>query len=312
MSERWTTESIPDLTGLTALVTGGNSGIGKQAAMALAGAGATVLLGCRNPKKAAVAMSDILDEYPDAEVEPLPLDLGDLDVVAEAADHVLGRLRPLDLLINNAGVMAPPRMETEQGYELQFGTNHLGHFALTGRLLPKLLEAEAPRVVTVSSMAHRQGSMDFEDLNWEQGYSRWPAYGRSKLENLLFAFELDRRLRRAGSNAISAACHPGYAATNLQTSGPGEGIFGIVLKPLGMLGNLFLAQSDAMGALPTLYAATAPDVEGGDFIGPDGIGGARGHPKKVGCSDAARDEDDARRLWEVSEELTGVAFTQLD
>lgn len=311
MSDRWTTEDIPDLTGRTALVTGGNSGIGKQAAMALAGAGATVLLGCRDPKKAAVAMSDILDEFPDAEVEPLPLDLADLDVVAEAADHVLGRVRPLDLLINNAGVMAPPRMETEQGFELQFGTNHLGHFALTGRLLPKLLEAEAPRVVTVSSMAHRQGSMDFDDLNWEQGYSRWPAYGRSKLENLLFTFELDRRFHAAGTNAIAAACHPGYAATNLQTSGPGEGIFGIVLKPIGWIGNLFLAQSDAMGALPTLYAATSDDVEGGDFIGPDGIGGARGHPRKVGCSEAARDEADAGRLWTVSEELTGVIFDAL-
>jgi NAD(P)-dependent dehydrogenase (short-subunit alcohol dehydrogenase family) len=311
MSDRWTTEDIPDLTGRTALVTGGNSGIGKQAALALAGAGATVLLGCRDPKKAAVAMSDILDEHPDAEVEPLPVDLADLDVVAEAADHVLGRLRPLDLLINNAGVMAPPRMETEQGFELQFGTNHLGHFALTGRLLPKLLEADAPRVVTVSSMAHRQGSMDFDDLNWEQGYSRWPAYGRSKLENLLFTFELDRRFRAAGTSAIAAACHPGYAATNLQTSGPGEGIFGIVLKPIGWIGNLFLAQSDAMGALPTLYAATSDAVEGGDFIGPDGIGGARGHPRKVGCSDAARDSDDAGRLWTVSEELTGVVYDAL-
>jgi NAD(P)-dependent dehydrogenase (short-subunit alcohol dehydrogenase family) len=311
MADRWSRDDMPDLTGSTALVTGGNSGIGKQAAMGLAGAGATVLLGCRDPKKAAVAMSDILDEHPDAEIEPLPLDLADLEVVAEASDHVLGRLRPLDLLINNAGVMAPPRMETEQGFELQFGTNHLGHFALTGRLLPKLLEAEAPRVVTVSSMAHRQGSMDFDDLNWEQGYSRWPAYGRSKLENLLFTFELDRRFRAAGASAIAAACHPGYAATNLQTSGPGEGIFGIVLKPLGLLGNLFLAQSDEMGALPTLYAATAPGVEGGDFIGPDGVGGARGHPTKVGCSGAARNEADARRLWEVSEELTGVIYDAL-
>ncbi len=299
------------MTGRTALVTGANSGIGKQTALALAGAGATVLLGCRDPKKAAVAMSDILDEHPDAEIEPLPLDLGDLDVVAKAADHVLGRVRPLDLLINNAGVMAPPRMETAQGFELQFGTNHLGHFALTGRLLPKLLESESARIVTVSSMAHRQGSMDFDDLNWDEGYSRWPAYGRSKLENLLFTFELDRRLRTAGANAIAVACHPGYAATNLQTSGPGEGVFGIVLKPIGMLSNLFLAQSDAMGALPTLYAATSPDAGGGDFIGPDGIGGARGHPKKVGCSEAARDQDDAVRLWEISEELTGISYDAL-
>jgi NAD(P)-dependent dehydrogenase (short-subunit alcohol dehydrogenase family) len=302
---------MPSLTGRTALVTGANSGIGKQAAIALAGAGATVLLGCRDPKKAAVAMSDILDEHPDAEIEPLPIDLSDLEIVAEAAEHVLGRVRPLDLLINNAGVMAPPHMKTEQGFELQFGTNHLGHFALTGILLPKILASDAGRVVTVSSMAHRQGRMDFDDLNWEESYSRWPAYGRSKLANLLFAFELDRRLKAHGETTLSVACHPGYAATNLQTSGPGEGIFGIVLKPLGMIGNLLLAQSDEMGALPTLYAATSDDVEGGDFIGPDGIGGARGHPKKVGCSSEARDEEDARRLWDVSVEMTGVDFAPL-
>ncbi len=311
MGESWSSEELPNLTGSTALVTGANSGIGKQAAMALAGAGATVLLGCRDPKKAAVAMSDLLDEHPDAEIEPLPLDLADLDVVAEAAEHVLARPRPLDLLINNAGVMAPPRMETEQGFELQFGTNHLGHFALTGQVLPKLLEAPAARVVTVSSMAHRQGSMDFDDLNWESSYSRWPAYGRSKLANLLFTFELDRRLRAADASAIAVACHPGYAATNLQTSGPGEGLWGILLKPLGMIGNLVLAQSDEAGARPTLYAATSPDVEGSDFIGPDGIGQARGNPTKVGCSSAARDGDDAKRLWEVSAELTGVDYAEL-
>jgi NAD(P)-dependent dehydrogenase (short-subunit alcohol dehydrogenase family) len=311
MSESWTVDDMPSLTGRTALVTGANSGIGKQAAIALAGAGATVLLGCRDPKKAAVAMSDILDEHPDAEIEPLPIDLSDLEIVAEAAEHVLGRVRPLDLLINNAGVMAPPHMKTEQGFELQFGTNHLGHFALTGILLPKILASDAGRVVTVSSMAHRQGRMDFDDLNWEESYSRWPAYGRSKLANLLFAFELDRRLKAHGETTLSVACHPGYAATNLQTSGPGEGIFGIVLKPLGMIGNLLLAQSDEMGALPTLYAATSDDVEGGDFIGPDGIGGARGHPKKVGCSSEARDEEDARRLWDVSVEMTGVDFAPL-
>jgi len=308
----WTAEEIPDLTGRTALVTGANSGIGKQAAMALAGAGATVLLGCRDPKKAAVAFSDILDEHPDAEIEPLPLDLADLDVVSEAADHVLGRVRPLDLLVNNAGVMAPPRMETAQGFEMQLGTNHLGHFALTGRLMPKLLEAKAARVVNVSSVAHRQGSMNFDDINWNESYSRWPAYGRSKLANLLFTFELDRRFRAAGEAAISVACHPGYAATNLQTSGPGEGVLGIVLKPLGMIGNVLLAQSDAKGALPTLYAATSPDVEGSDFIGPDGIGGARGHPTQVNCSEAAANMDDARRLWDISVDLTGVDFAPLD
>ena len=292
-------------------MTGANSGIGLRAAEALAAAGARVLMGCRDPAKAARALTGLLEAHPDARAEVIQLALADLGGIERAATEVSEISEPLDLLINNAGVMAPPRIETADGFELQLGTNHLGHFALTGRLMPKLLAADAARIVTVSSAAHRQGKIDFDDLNWELGYSRWPAYGRSKLANLLFTFELDRRLRATDQHAIAVACHPGYSATNLQSPGPGEGTLGIVLKPLMKLTNVFLAQSDEMGALPTLYAATAAGVEGSDYIGPDGIGEARGHPQKVGCSSRARDTDDAHRLWEASVELTGVDYADL-
>ena len=268
VADEWTIDEIPDQSGKLALVSGANSGIGLKAATALAAAGAEVLLGCRNPEKAKTALASIQREHPDAEVSILSLDLADLGSIERAAEQVRELDRPLDLLVNNAGVMAPPRMETADGFELQLGTNHLGHFALTGRLIDLVLEAPAGRVVSVSSLAHRQGKMDFEDLNWERGYSRWPAYGRSKLANLLFTFELDTRLRALEAEAIALACHPGYSATNLQTAGPGEGVWGIVLKPAMLIANVFLAQSDSAGALPTLYAATSPDAEGSDFIGP--------------------------------------------
>lgn len=312
MSEKWTTADIPDQRGRTALVTGANSGLGLQTAKALAGAGATVLLGCRNATRAEAAEREIAADAPRATVEIVELDLSDLASVERAAAAVSSRGEPLDLLINNAGVMAPPRRETKDGFELQFGTNHLGHFALTGRLIETLLAAPAPRVVNVSSVAHRAGRIDFDDLNWERSYSRWPAYGRSKLANLLFTLELARRAEAAGTNLIAAAAHPGYANTNLQTNGPGMGALGIVAKPVMKVANLFLAQSDAQGALPSLYAATADGVEGNDYFGPDGIGEQRGHPTKVGRAGRAADPAVAERLWEVSEELTGVGFGPLD
>ncbi len=295
-----------------ALITGGNSGIGLRAAEALAGAGARVLIGCRDPAKAAVAVEEITDLHPGAAVEVVQLDLADLESVRSAAEAVAALDQPLDLLINNAGVMATPELRTANGFELQLGTNHLGHFALTGHLLPKVLAAPAPRIVNVSSTAHRQGKMDFDDLNWEHGYSRWPAYGRSKLANLLFTFELDRRLRRIDSEAMAVACHPGYSATNLQSTGPGKGRLGLILKPVMKLTNVLVAQSDEQGALPTLYAATAEGVTGSDYIGPDGIAEARGHPTKVGCSSRASDEEAAGRLWKASENLTEVHFEALD
>ncbi|MDQ4124376.1 MAG: oxidoreductase, partial [Actinomycetota bacterium] len=208
---------------------------------------------------------------------------------------------PLDLLVDNAGVMAGPHRTTADGFELQLGTNHLGHFALTGLLLPRLLEAGRPRVVIVSSGAHRMGRIAFGDLQSERGYRRWGAYGQSKLANLLFMRELGRRAAEAGTALVSVAAHPGYAATHLQTTGT-------KLDDLFMkVTNAVVAQSDAMGALPLLFAATQ-DLESGAYVGPDGIGEARGHPKLVGMSGRARNDEDARRLWEVSEQLTGIRY----
>ena len=311
MSEKWTAADVPDQSGRTALVTGANSGLGLQTATALAGAGATVLLGCRNLEKAKAATAEISSQHPGADLETVELDLGSLASVERAADAVAARGGDLDLLVNNAGVMAPPRRETADGFELQLGTNHLGHFALTGRLLEKLLASPAPRVVTVSSIAHRAGKIDFDDLNWERSYSRWPAYGRSKLANLLFTLELSRRAAEADSELVAAASHPGYAATNLQTAGPGMGPVGLIAKPVMKVANLLLAQSDANGALPSLYAATVPDVTGGEYFGPDGMGEQRGYPTRVGRSGRASDPETAKRLWEVSEELTGVSYDAL-
>ena len=312
MSDKWTTDDIPDQSGRTALVTGANSGLGLQTAKALAAAGACVILGCRDLSKGERARDLIAGEVPGASLELLELDLADLKGIERAADVVSARPVPLDLLVNNAGVMAPPRRETRDGFELQLGTNHLGHFALTGRLIEKLLAAPEPRVVNVSSIAHRAGTIDFGDLNWEASYSRWPAYGRSKLANLLFTLELARRAEAAGTNLIAAAAHPGYASTNLQTNGPGMGRLGPLARPVMKVANLVLAQSDEMGALPTLYAATAAGVEGDDYFGPDGIGEQRGHPKRVGRTSRAADAEVAARLWVVSEELTGVGFGPLD
>ena len=211
----------------------------------------------------------------------------------------------LDLLINNAGVMAPPRRVTTEGFESQFGTNHLGHFALTGLLLPRLLAAPAARVVTVSSLLHRRGTIDFEDLQGERRYNRWDAYGQSKLANVMFCFELQRRATAADASLLSMAAHPGYAATNLQFAGPTR----FYERAFMMVGNRLLAQSAEMGALPTLYAATVADLPGGSFIGPDGRGEQRGHPRIVSAARKAYDEDAWRRLWEVSEALTGVHYS---
>ena len=312
MADKWTAEDIPDQSGKTALVTGANSGLGLVTAGALAGAGATVLMGCRNAVKAEEARSQILADHPGADVEIVSLDLGDLSSVEKAAGEVAARPEPLDILVNNAGVMAPPRETTKDGFELQFGTNHLGHFALTGRLIEKLLAADSPRVVNVSSMAHRIGKMNFDDLNSEDGYSRWPAYGQSKLANLLFTLELDRRAEAAGTELVAAASHPGYSSTNLQTNGPTMGRFGVLMAPMWKVSNLFFGQSDKMGALPSLYAATMPDVSGDDYYGPDGFGEQRGHPTRVGRTGRGAHPKNAARLWEVSEELTGVDYGPLD
>jgi NAD(P)-dependent dehydrogenase (short-subunit alcohol dehydrogenase family) len=299
---RWTTADMPDQSGRTVLITGANSGLGLRSAEALAGRGARVLLACRNAAKAAAALDAVRARASGPEPEVVALDLADLDSVRTAAKDVESRIESLDVLLNNAGIMAVPRATTPQGFESQLGTNHLGHFALTGLLLPLLLAAPAPRVITTSSQAHRTGTMRWNDLQWTRGYERWRAYGQSKLANLLFTRELDRRARAAGSVLVAAAAHPGWAATHLQS---GEG----VAKRLSALGNRVFAQSDAQGALPQLYAATMPDVAGNDYFGPDGLFERAGYPKRVGCTAAARNDADASRLWTVSEELTGVTYT---
>jgi len=300
---KWTVADIPSQEGRTAVVTGANSGLGKVVAQELARAGALVVLACRDTGKGERVAAQIRAAAPGAGVEVAELDLAALDSVRAFAQGFAGGRRRLDLLVNNAGVMAVPHRRTGDGFELQLGTNHLGHFALTGRLLPLLREREDARVVTVSSGVHHGASIDFDDLQGERHYSRWGAYGQSKLANLLFALELDRRLRSAGLPVISVAAHPGYAATNLQFSGPPayERLFMRV-------GNLLFAQSAEMGALPILFAATAPGLAGGAFVGPDGLFEGRGHPRLVTPSATARDQSTAARLWELSERLTGVAY----
>jgi NAD(P)-dependent dehydrogenase (short-subunit alcohol dehydrogenase family) len=291
----WTAAEIPDQRGRVAIITGANSGIGLAAARELARAGARVVMAVRNQDKGREAAQTITGE-----VEVGELDLADLASVRAFADAFDGDLH---LLINNAGVMAPPRRLTKDGFESQLGTNHLGHFALTGLLLPRLLATEAPRVVTVSSGAHRIGRIRFDNLQGERRYVNWLWYGQSKLANLMFCFELQRRATEAGVPLKSMAAHPGYARTNLQFAAPPwyEQLIMRITNPV-------MGQSAQMGALPTLYAATVPDLPGGTFVGPDGFMEQRGHPKVVGAAGKAYDEDAWRRLWEVSEELTGVQY----
>ena len=303
-SGKWTAERIPDQTGRIAIVTGANSGLGLATARELARRGAHVALAVRNTEKGEAARREIEAAVPEAAVRVRKLDLGSLDSVRAFAEEFRSDNVGLDLLINNAGLMAPPRGETADGFELQIGTNHLGHFALTGLLLDHMQAREDARVVTVSSGAHRMGHIDFDDLHGERSYNRWLRYGQSKLANLLFAQELDRRLRAAGSAVKSMAAHPGYAATNLQTAAPP-----FIDAMVGRIGTLLIAQSGDKGALCQLYAATEPGLEGGSFVGPDGFYEQRGHPKLVRPHNReAYDEEIARRLWEVSEELTGVSF----
>ncbi|MCW2599887.1 MAG: hypothetical protein JWM02_1716 [Frankiales bacterium] len=297
---RWVPADIPDQSGRTALVTGANSGLGFHTSVELARKGARVLMACRNPSRAEEALGRLRSQVPEATVELVTLDLASLSSVETAAENVAGRTQTLDLLVNNAGVMAVGQGVTADGFEMQLGTNHLGHYALTGRLLPLLLAAPAARVVTVSSGMHKMGRMRFDDLMGDTGYHRWRAYGQSKLANLLFTAELDRR---AGGALLAAAAHPGYASTHLQ-QGQGQPLFEALMK----IGNAVLAQSDAQGAWPSLYAATAPDVRGNDYFGPH-LFELRGHPTRVDRTRQAKSETDAQRLWDVSESLTKVTYT---
>ncbi|NJN19279.1 MAG: SDR family oxidoreductase [Oscillochloris sp.] len=310
MPHNWTVEHIPSQNGKLALITGANSGIGYEAALALAAKGAQVILAVRNQEKGHAAAAQIGAAHPQAQVEVMGLDLANLAAVRSFAETFLARKQPLSLLINNAGVMALPFRRTADGFEMQFGTNHLGHFALTGLLLPAILDARAARVVTVSSGAHTAGTIDFDNFDGSRGYQRWTAYCQSKLANLLFAYELQRRFAVSGANAISVGCHPGFAATNLQSAGAIMDGNTLAVSLMNGLNSL-VAQSAAMGALPTLYAATAPDIVGGDYIGPNGLMNMRGHPTRHPSSARSHDPILATRLWQVSAELAGVRYEQL-
>ena len=298
---KWSETDIPDQTGRIALVTGASSGLGYETARALAQHGAHVLMGCRNPDRATAALERVRAAAPDAAVEVVALDLADLSSVLAAADSINTTHTHLDLLINNAGVMAVPLQHTVDGFEMQFGTNHLGHFALTGMLLGLLDATPGARVVSVSSQGHRMGRIAFDDLDASNGYHRWLRYGQSKVANLLFAYELQRRLVANGSSTVSLACHPGGSNTELARD---AGLLMRVFQPMADL----VMQSAAMGALPTLRAATDLSATGGQYYGPDGISQSRGFPVKVHSNAYSHRRDVAAQLWAVSQELTGVSF----
>lgn len=295
MSKNWTANDVPDQSGRVAIVTGANSGIGFETTKVLAAKGATVVMACRNLEKATAAADAIHRDVADATLDIIRLDLADLASVREFVEMFNGRYSRLDLLINNAGVMMPPYTKTTDGFELQFGANHLGHFALTGQLMASILATPGARIVNVSSTAHRVGggTINFDDLNSENGYSASGAYAQSKLANLLFTLELNEKLEAIGSDVIATAAHPGWTTTGLQR---------------GFMHTLsrFIGQSPPMGALPTLRAAVDPAAQRNDYFGPNRFMEMRGYPQKVGRSGAAQDAELADRLWRVSEEMTDV------
>jgi NAD(P)-dependent dehydrogenase (short-subunit alcohol dehydrogenase family) len=301
--EKWTPSDIPDQTGRVAVVTGANTGLGLATAGALAAHGASVVLAVRNVDKGKAAAARITTDSPDADVTIRQLDLSALESIREAADDLRATYATLDLLINNAGVMYTPRSATADGFELQFGTNHLGHFAFTGLLLERMVAVAGSRVVTVSSIGHRiRARIDFDDLQSTRGYSRVAAYGQSKLANLLFTYELQRRLASGGSSTIAVAAHPGVTSTELVRNSP------VVLRALNAVFGSFVTQSAKMGALPTLRAATDPAVVGGQYYGPDRFRELQGHPTLVESSGQSHDADAQRQLWAASEDLTGVTY----
>ena len=294
----WRPDHIPDLSNKTILVTGANSGIGLEAVKLFAANGAQVIMACRNASKAQAAAEQVMAETAGASLEIMALDLADLASVKEFAQEVSGRFDKVDVLLNNAGLMAPPLQRTKDGFEIQFGTNHLGHFALTGQLLPVLETAPAPRIVQISSVVHRGGKIMWDNLNAEKSYWRWPFYAQSKLANLIFARELHRRLLAAGSPIRAFAAHPGYSATHLQDTVPGGGLF-----------NAMIAQPAEMGCLPGVMAATSADVQAGEYYGPDGkLLELRGYPAKAYARRIADNPEVAQRLWQVSEDMTGVHY----
>ena len=302
----WTENDIGDQTGRTILITGANSGIGYEAARALAQHGAHVVLGCRTPNKADDAAARIDASNPSGSTEILEMDLADLDSVADAAARFASGHERLDVLVNNAGLMATPKQQTAQGFEMQFGVNHLGHFALTGHLIDMLMSNGPARVVSISSQGHRPGKMHFNDINGEKKYSPFAAYFQSKLANLLFIRELQRRLALAESEVIAVAAHPGASSTNIGHES--SGVLNSMLQWSRPMLDRFVTQSAAMGALPTLRAVVDPSAEGGDYFGPDGFGEQRGYPVKVDSSGRAKDDAAAGRLWTLSEQLTAVTY----
>ncbi|MFE0102437.1 oxidoreductase [Streptomyces sp. NPDC059009] len=306
--QRWTAEQIPDQSGRTFLVTGASSGLGLATTRELARAGGHVILAVRDEAKGRRAVATLAAEQPDARLDTRldvrRLDLADLDSIRDFAAQLHTERGRLDVLINNAGVMALPRTLSPQGHELQFATNHLGHFALTGLLLDLLAAGRDPRVVTISSVNHRQAALRFDDLDGERHYKPMAAYNQSKLANAVFGQELHRRLTPAASPVRSVLAHPGYTASNLQLNGP-TGPWRVLL---GRIGNPLLAQRPERGALPQLYAATEPGVLGGEFIGPDGPAELRGAPTRVRLAPAAADAENGRRLWEISERRTEVRY----
>ncbi|MFC0431121.1 oxidoreductase [Kutzneria buriramensis] len=307
MAQHWTEADIPDQTGRTALVTGANAGLGFLEALNLAKRGAHVYVAARNEQRGEAALAKLRQQAPAENLELVSLDLADLDSVRKLA----AELPPLDLLLNNAGVMAVPRRHTtKQGFELQFGTNHLGHFALTGLLLPGLLSRPGSRVVTLSSIAAQMGRINFADLQADRRYGANIAYSQSKLANSIFALELDRRLKAAGADVLSIGAHPGYSRTDLQYSGPQLGGGGLYAQAMKVITPL-VAQSAERGALPALRAATDPSAKGGEYYGPNGIGNLRGFPVAQRFVGAAYNEDVARKLWDVSVQLTDVDYADL-
>ncbi len=298
LQQKWDSRDVPDQKGRVAIITGSSSGIGYETARVLAARNATVVMAVRDLEKGQSALKKIKSAFPEADARIMELDLASLDIVHRFADDFKKNFSQLDLLINNAGVMMPPYSKTADGFELQFGTNHLGHFALTGLLLDLILKTENSRIVTVSSSGHKAGKLDFDDLNWEKRkYKKLKTYADSKLANLYFTYMLQEKLETKGSRTIAVASHPGWTGTELQRH---VGFFKFL--------NRFFSQSIDMGALPTLYAATAPDVKGSDYYGPGGRKEIKGYPKKVDSNELSHDKDIAKKLWDVSEELTKEKF----
>jgi len=307
MSENWTAKNIPDLKGKVIIITGANSGIGYEATKEFARKGAQIIMACRSVDKAQAALTKIQAEIPGAPAEIIHLDLASQKSVRKFAEAFMAKYDRLDILLNNAGIMAIPYAKTADGFEKQFGTNHLGHFALTGLVIDLVLKTPDSRVVNISSNAHRFGSLDFGNLMFEEGkdYSRMQAYGRSKLANLLFTYELQRRFESAGANAIAIAAHPGISATNLANHFAPDWFFNIFMPLFSRM-----TQSAAMGALPSIRAAVDPDISGGEYFGPDGPKERKGYPVLVKSNEASHNKADAKQLWDQSEALTKVSFME--